>query len=216
MPPIASRELIVTIDGPAGSGKSSVGRAVAQRLSGVFLSSGQLYRWLGWLTITWPDRSLTWHVHDFLPYVQDHIIEFRFQGRQPDPELSSPEVAHAASIVAADAEVRQRLLAVQRSIDSRPLVAEGRDMGTVVFPAAPHKFFLTASARIRARRRATELGLHTPEDLQKIETEIVARDQRDEQRKTSPLLAAADAIKIDTDNLQLDQVVSTMLQCMVS
>jgi CMP/dCMP kinase len=210
---------VVAIDGPAGAGKSTVARALAQRLGYTFLDSGALYRAGAWAArrrgIAWSDgHGLGQLIHD---------LDIRFDGgadashisvdgEDVTNEIRRPEISEGASQVSAFSEVRQGLLALQRRIGAnRRVVAEGRDMGTVVFPDARAKFFLTAPIEERARRRALELAESgRPQDFGVVLAEMRLRDQRDSTRAVAPLRRAEDAIEIDTGGLQPDEVVSRM------
>jgi len=210
---------VVAIDGPAGAGKSTVAKALARRLGYTFLDSGALYRAGAWAArrqgIAWSDgHALGQLIHD---------IEIRFDGRDDanhitvdgedvTDEIRRPEISEGASQVSAFAEVRAGLLALQRRIGaSSRVVAEGRDMGTVVFSDAHAKFFLTAPIEERARRRTLELeasGL--PQAFDVVLADMRLRDQRDSTRAVAPLRRAEDAIVIDTGGLRPDEVVSRM------
>jgi cytidylate kinase len=210
---------VVAIDGPAGAGKSTVAKALALRLGYTFLDSGALYRAGAWAArrrgIAWSDgHGLGQLIHD---------LDIRFDGRadashisvdgeEVTNEIRRPEISEGASRVSAFAEVRAGLLALQRRIGaSGRVVAEGRDMGTVVFPDARAKFFLTAPVEERARRRALELAESgRPQDFDVVLEEMRLRDQRDCTRAVAPLRRADDAIEIDTAGLRPEEVVARM------
>jgi cytidylate kinase len=211
---------VVTIDGPAGAGKSTVAKALARRLGYTSLDSGALYRAGAWAAhrrdIAWSDG------HALGQLIRD--LDIRFDGRDEanhitvdgedvTDEIRRPEISEGASQVSAFLEVRHGLLALQRRIGAnRRVVAEGRDMGTVVFPDAHVKFFLTAPIEVRAQRRTLELAERgRPQDLDVVLTEMRLRDQRDSTRAVAPLRRAEDAIEIDTGGLRPEEVVSRMV-----
>jgi CMP/dCMP kinase len=196
--------MVVAIDGPAGAGKSSVARAVAERLGYTFLDSGAMYRCVALEALR---RGIS--PAEVAPHVR---IEFGdrvlLDGDDVSEAIRTPEISEAASRAAADVEVRRAMVAEQRRLLSGgDWVVEGRDIGTVVAPAAEVKVFLTASAQERARRRAAELGL----DVAEVLADLAARDERDEKREHSPLKAASDAMVIDTTSLSFDEVVEKIV-----
>jgi CMP/dCMP kinase len=191
---------VVAIDGPAGAGKSTVARAVAQRLGFTYLDSGAMYRCvaLAALRRAEPADQVAGEVTISLG------DEIRLDGEDVTDAIRSPEVSEAASVVAASPSVRAALVAQQRRLlGSGDWVAEGRDIGTVVWPHAEVKVFLTASPEARAARRAEQIGA----DPKVVLAEQAIRDQRDTERASSPLLPAADAIHVDTSTSTLEQVV---------
>ena len=208
--------ILVTIDGPAGSGKSSVARAVAGRLGVVNLNTGAAYRAAALLALREncdlgdPAKlaALARRV-DLDP--QGASIDGERVG---EPDLRSPEVSAAASKVSAHAPLREVLLPVQRAAarkarDEGGAVVEGRDIGTVVLPDAELKVYLSAAPEERARRRAYQTGREG--ELDRIRAAIARRDRQDSEREISPLKPAADAVVLDTTSLSLEEVVSTVL-----
>lgn len=203
---------VLAIDGPAGAGKSVTARAVAERLGLRHVDSGAMYRTVGWLAGAHgvpldDERAL-------LALLERVRIEaapegLRAGGTLVEPHIRTAEAGEAASRVAVHPRVRERLVEIQRSLAAPPgLVMEGRDIGTVVFPDADLKIFLTASVEARARRRHLELeGRGEPADLAEIEAMIRDRDRRDEERAASPLKPAPDAIPLDTTSLTLAEQV---------
>ena len=194
--------MLVAIDGPAGAGKSTVARAVAQALNFTYLDTGAMYRAVAL-------AGLRGHG---LPHLAD--IGFTDGGNvtleNEDVEalIRTPEVSEAASRVAADPQVRAALVEQQRRLIAQAdCVAEGRDIGTVVAPDAEVKVFLTASAEERARRRAEQIGA----DYATVLKDQLIRDQRDMQRADSPLRPADDAVEVDTTGLAIDEVVSNIV-----
>ena len=216
-----SRPPVLTIDGPSGSGKGTISRAVADRLGWHFLDSGALYRAVG-LAASWEDldfsdpEALTrcaerTHVR-FVDRPHDDPLVY-VDGVEASAELRTETCAAAASAIAAVPAVRTALLDKQRAFRRPPgLVADGRDMGTVIFPDAPYKVFLTASAAERAERRYKQLkqkGLDVT--LAALLREIEARDTRDAARTVAPLRPADDAVLIDTTGTPIDVVVARVL-----
>ncbi len=194
---------VVAIDGPAGSGKSTVARAVAAKLGFTYLDSGAMYRSVALAAMrrgVEPSRiaaSLRIELGD----------RVTIDGEDVTDEIRAPAVSEAASRAAADPEVRKAMVAHQRHLLERgDWVAEGRDIGTVVAPDAEVKVFLTADARERARRRATELGA----DAETVLAEQVIRDERDQAREHSPLRPAPRAVVLDTTELSIDEVVDQL------
>ena len=217
-----TKGLLIAMDGPAGTGKTSVGKAIASQLGYGFLSTGEMYRALAYKVFA---KNIEPEDHDaVLKAAQE--LRFTFE-RQPDaslkmfvdgefigPKLHLEEVGNIASRVSTNAEARSVLTDKMREVGQHGgIVMEGRDVGTVVFPDADIKFYLDASAEERANRRVKQLqeaGQHPNYDevLQKIQE----RDYRDSHRAASPLRPAEDAIVIDTSSLTMQQVISSVLE----
>jgi CMP/dCMP kinase len=193
--------MLVAIDGPAGAGKSTVARALAERLGYTYLDSGAMYRCVALLSLDAPnDRPAALAQKARIELGERTLLN----GRDVSEAIRAPEASEAASRVAADAGVRAALVASQRAlIADGDWVAEGRDIGTVVAPEAELKVFLTASPEERARRRAAELGA----DPQTVRAEQALRDERDTTREHSPLAAAPGAVLLDTSGLTVAEVV---------
>ncbi len=211
---------VITIDGPSGSGKGTVARILARRLGWNLLDSGALYRGLALLAL---ERGVNLAQAREVARLADELdIEFDVSGddtralmagRCVDAQLRAESTGEAASQIAQYPDVRTALLGRQRAFAAPPgLVADGRDMGTVIFPDAPYKFFLTASAQERARRRHKQLkqkGISV--SLRDLATEIADRDRRDSERSTAPLRPADDAYHIDSSELDVAGVVDLIL-----
>ena len=211
---------VLTIDGPSGSGKGTISRLVAQRLGWHYLDSGALYRAVG-VAAGWADLDLD-DAGALVRCTFDTQIGFReddgdlrvlVNGHDATDELRTETAGAAASAIAAIPEVRAARKDRQRAYRRPPgLVADGRDMGTVIFPDAAHKVFLTASAEERAERRYKQLkdkGVSVTMDG--LLREILARDARDASRTVAPLRPAEDAVHIDTTGLGIDAVVERVL-----
>ena len=197
--------MIIAIDGPAGAGKSTIGRAVAQALEFSYLDSGVMYRCVALASIEDPDRSPAEHAAALALELGDRAL---LDGRDVTAAIRTPAVTARASEVAADPQVRAALVRRQRALTATgDWVAEGRDIGTVVAPHAELKVFLTASEDERARRRARELG-GDPADVLAAQRE---RDTRDRERADSPLEPAADAVILDTTALSPEEVVARIV-----
>jgi len=210
---------VVAIDGPAGAGKSTVARALAERLGYTLLDTGALYRSVALVAqqrgIAWDDAvglgALASSLE--LAFVKDgDKTRVRADGVDVTDDIRRAEISDGASRVSALPEVRQALLGLQRRMATRThVVAEGRDIGTVVFPAAQAKFFLIASAETRARRRMLELAAAgRPMAFADVLAEMVARDTRDSARAVAPLRRAADAVEIDSSGLTPEEVVARL------
>lgn len=213
--------VLVVIDGPAGAGKTTVARRLARALGVPLLDTGAIYRTLALVAqrrgIAWDDEAALIEVCRDFPIAfggeDEGPQKVRFAGEDVTAAIRQGPISQGASKVSAVPGVRAALLAIQRELGARGCVAEGRDVGTVVFPHARHKFFLTADTETRAARRRAELvaaGGDVP-PLATIAAEIAERDTRDSSRAVAPLRAADDAIVIDTSGLDADGVVATLL-----
>jgi cytidylate kinase len=193
--------MLIAIDGPAGAGKSSVARAVAEALGFTYLDTGAMYRAVA---LAAAEREADPATVASTLKIEPQGDRVRVDGRDVTEEIRAPEVSEAASRAAADPNVRRAVVELQRRLlASGDWVAEGRDIGTVVAPDAEVKVFLTANPEERARRRAAELGI----DPARVLAEQAIRDERDRTREHSPLEPAAGAVVLDSTNLTLPEVV---------
>lgn len=221
--------MIVAIDGPSGSGKSSVAREIARRCGLTYLDTGAMYRSVAYVCL---ERGVDPDDGDAVAEIARQIaIDFVADGEgqrviangeDVTAQIRTPEVERAVSPVSANPRVREVMVALQRSAGERgDVIAEGRDIGTVVFPHAELKVFLSASPEARARRRAVQRGggnLATGQsvavdaaDEQRILDDLVRRDEYDSSRETSPLRPAEDAHLIDSSSLGFEEVVTNIL-----
>lgn len=217
--------MIIAIDGPAGSGKSSTAQALAYRLGGFYLDTGAMYRAVGLALVPGGGedigeqqaRSLLNHIQfDLVPDASSFRVSVN--GTDVTEKIRTPEAATLASRVSRLAAVRERLVAEQRKVgrrlseDGQIVIVEGRDIGTVVFPEADVKFYMEASTDIRAERRHRDLRRDgIDQDIDTVRREIEVRDKQDREREHSPLRRAPDAVVIDTTELTADDQVDMML-----
>ncbi len=199
---------VIAIDGPAGAGKTTAAKLLAERLNITYVNTGAMYRAVAFL--------YSKHGGDPVKIAENLQIEFRgdrvlLNGEDITDKLYTPEMSKLSSDLSAIPGVRRALVAKQREQALLgPIVMEGRDIGTVVFPDAEIKFFLTASAEERARRRKEQFG--DPRPLEVIKREIEERDLQDSTREDSPLRPAEDAILIDTTGVPLEQVIEMLME----
>jgi cytidylate kinase len=219
------RRLVVAIDGPAGAGKSTTARLLAARLGYDLLDTGAIYRVMALLSwragVAWDDGSGVAALAEGLDLkfrLEDGVNRVLVEGADVSKEIRAPEMSDGASRVSALPEVRAALLGIQRRLGAQGgVVVEGRDIGTVVFPDAGAKFFLTANADERARRRVAELeAAGRPADFATTRAEMQERDARDSSRAVAPLKQAEDAIAVDSSGLTPDEVVSRMASVVTS
>ena len=218
--------MIVAIDGPAGSGKSTTARRVAERMGWLYLDTGAMYRAVGLAFLDAEQPFSSEAASMLMPGISVDLdptptgLHVLLNGENVTARIRTPEAGTAASMVAVFGEVRSRLVEAQRRIAHREddagrgAVLEGRDIGTVVFPDADVKIFMIAELAARARRRYDELKARTNGDtpsLDVISDELAERDQRDAERALAPLLPAEDAVLLDTTSLSVDEQVEHVL-----
>jgi cytidylate kinase len=197
--------MVIAIDGPAGAGKSTVARGVAERLGFTYLDSGSMYRAAALVAMGRGDRTAAEVTAAMKLELGDRVL---VDGTDVTAAIRNPAVSEAASKIATDPEVRRALVEKQRELmQTGDWVAEGRDIGTVVKPDAELKIFLTASPEERARRRALELGT----DWQTVLRDQTLRDQQDREREHSPLRAAEDSIELDSTGRPAEDVISQIV-----
>ncbi|HCU1185619.1 TPA: (d)CMP kinase [Klebsiella pneumoniae] len=212
---------VITIDGPGGAGKGTLCKAMAEALGWHLLDSGAIYRVLALaalhhhVDVESEEALVPLAAHLDVRFIStDGNLEVVLEGEDVSSEIRTQEVANAASKVAAFPRVREALLRRQRAFRELPgLIADGRDMGTVVFPDAPVKIFLDASADKRAHRRMRQLqekGFDV--NFERLLSEIKERDDRDRNRAVAPLVPAADALVLDSTELNIEQVIEKALQ----
>lgn len=209
----SNRPVVIAIDGPAGAGKSTVGRALADRLELGYLDTGAMYRAMTFAALR---RGVVEGDLDEVAAMAP-AVEMSFEdgvvivdGVDATSEIRGREVTEAVSQISANPTVRRVLVDRQRSwvADHGGGVVEGRDIGTVVFPDADLKLYITASPRVRAERRVLELG----GDVAEVEASIIKRDRIDSSRAHSPLAEAADAVIVDTTGMTIDEVVAHIVE----
>ncbi|MBD3584406.1 MULTISPECIES: (d)CMP kinase [Salinimonas] len=216
---------VVTVDGPGGAGKGTLSSLLAEKLGWHFLDSGAIYRVLAVATLhhDLPDDD----EESIVPLATGLDVSFEtdkestriiLEGEDVTDDIRTEQIGAVASKVAALPRVREALLRRQRAFQDDPgLVADGRDMGTVVFPDAPVKIFLTASAQARAQRRYDQLKEKGADvNIARLLSDIEARDKRDTQRSVAPLVPAQDAIVIDSTDLDIDQVFEKAMEVISS
>ncbi len=214
-----TKKLLITIDGPAGAGKTTVSRELADRLGYRYIDTGALYRGVALAaqsrkTDPQNDAELELLCSELkLDFIRnDKGLRLLSNGADISDLIRTPEITMLASAVSARPVVRHYLLELQRKLgEEKAAVFEGRDMGTVVFPNADIKFFLNASTRERAERRFNELKTNSSQTLDEVQRDIQQRDKNDSTRAVAPLKPAGDAIVIDSTDLTVSQVVERML-----
>ena len=209
---------VVAIDGPAGAGKSTVAKLLSDKLGFTYVNTGSLYRAVA-LALKSQNMTVEDVTADFLAGLRLEYVKgvLLVNGVDPGAELRTAEVAAAASKVSKLQIVRDSLLPVQRETARKGwIVMEGRDIGTVIFPDAKCKFFVTASLEARARRRLAQQGeITSGSTLEDVMRDIAMRDEQDSKRELAPLKAADDAVVIDTGNMTPEQVVDFMAKTII-
>jgi len=212
------RRIVVTVDGPGGSGKSTISRSIADRYAYTYLDTGALYRAVACRLRDAGFREAGPEALDFCRRMKvalkgvDGRLRVWVDGEDLSDRIRTEEIGLYASRISAIPTVREILLSIQREIGAAGgVVAEGRDMGTVVFPGAEVKFFLDASVEKRAERRYLELtGKGIPANLKDVKEDLIARDRQDRERSVSPLVVPAEAVVIDTSDKTIPQVIDIM------
>jgi cytidylate kinase len=218
----APRKLVIAIDGPAGSGKSTIAARLAHKLGYVNLESGAMYRALALKAI---EQHVSLDDAEALRRLAENCViqlepsgegnRVLLDGRDVSQRIREMDVTAAASRVSVHAAVRTIMVARQREMGANGgVVMEGRDIGTAVFPNAEVKIFLDADPSVRAERRVLQNGTQSsdPDEAKRVQAEIAARDQRDRTRAASPLVAADDAVIVDTTHKNIDEVVAAVEQ----
>ncbi len=214
------RNYAIAIDGPAGSGKSTMARRVAKDLGFVYVDTGAIYRTVGYhmdfYGIGPKDTDgitrLIGDVNIVIEYDADGLQHMILNGRDVTEEIRTPEMSKIASVISAQKVVRDYLLDMQRQLArTHNVVMDGRDIGTVVLPGADVKIFLTADPEVRARRRFDELTAKGEKvQYEKVLQDLIARDEQDKNRKIAPLRPAKDAVHLDTTDLDIEQAAAAM------
>ncbi len=218
---VPEEQLIIAVDGPAGAGKSTIARLVAKKLNILYLDTGAMYRAVGLKALR--EGISTSHEAQIGDMLKKTDLDIRFidqeqrifiDGQDVTNDIRTPDVSMAASDVSALPVVRKALVKIQREIAARqPLILDGRDIGTYVLPDAPFKFFLTASASERAKRRLADLRGRGDQasSLEAVRMDMERRDRQDSERAFAPLRQAEDAMLVDTTQLTIDEVVDVLI-----
>ena len=211
----------IAIDGPAGAGKSTIAKRVAEKLGLIYVDTGAMFRAIAlYMTGKCVKSKETDKVKEELNNIRLDIVyengeqQIILNDENVSRLIRNPEISKAASSFAQVPEVRERLLILQRELaDKRPVVMDGRDIGTKVLPSASVKIFLTANVKVRAERRYKELTEKGEKvNLEDIMSDIKSRDEQDMNRKVAPLVQAGDAVLVDTSSLSIDEVVDAIIK----
>ena len=215
-----AKTISIAIDGPAGAGKSTIARRLARELGYYYVDTGAIYRTVAYFFDLWGVSpkdidGITRYIDELtigIEYDEDGVQHMIMNGMDVTDDIRTQEISQKASIVSAHAIVRELLLDMQREVAGKHnVIMDGRDIGTVVLPKATVKIFLTASPEVRAKRRTDELNAKGQKaDYNKILKEIQQRDYQDTHREIAPLKMARDSIKVDTSEMDIDQVVATL------
>lgn len=216
-----SDKLNIAIDGPAGAGKSTVAKRIANKLHYIYVDTGAMYRAVAWKCMqAGIDASHENKVEQLVQKLRIQLLNddgnqrVIVDGEDVTDQIRSNEVSQAVSAYARNPQVRQSLLQLQRQfVKQKGVVMDGRDIGTHIMPDADIKIYLTASAEVRAKRRLEELALtESPPSFEQLKAEIEQRDRDDQERQTAPLRKAEDAVEIDSSHLSIDEVVDAIMK----
>ena len=215
-----SKKISIAIDGPAGAGKSTIARRLAKEMGYMYVDTGAIYRTVAYFFDLWGIApkdidGITRYIDELtvnIRYDEDGLQHMIMNGMDVTDSIRTQEIGQKASLVSAHAIVREMLLDMQRDVAKEyDVIMDGRDIGTVVLPKATVKIFLTASAEVRAKRRTEELlAKGQKADYNKVLKEIQQRDYQDTHREVAPLKLARDSIKVDTSEMDIDQVIAAI------
>lgn len=217
-------EIVVAVDGPSASGKSTVSRKAASELGFIYVDSGSFYRGITWKAIREsvdvqnPEAvvQLLQRIN-FEVFVEDLAVRFRIDGEEPGDQIRSMAVHDSVAHIAVIPEVRKFIVShLQETVRFGPIVMEGRDIGSVVFPDSPFKFYIDADPEERARRRHNELAPKEKKDVETVLNSLARRDKIDTTRKTAPLQIALGARVINTTTMSIDEVVAEVVDAVRS
>nr|MBQ8244041.1 (d)CMP kinase [Oscillospiraceae bacterium] len=215
-----AKKISIAIDGPAGAGKSTIARRLAKELGYHYVDTGAIYRTVAYFFDLWGIApkdidGITRYIDELtvgIEYDEDGLQHMIMNGIDVTDSIRTQEIGQKASLISAHGIVREALLDMQRSVAKEyDVIMDGRDIGTVVLPKATVKIFLTAAAEVRAKRRTEELQAKGQKaDYNKILKEIQQRDYQDTHREVAPLKLARDSIKVDTSDMNIDQVIAAI------
>ena len=215
-----AKKISIAIDGPAGAGKSTIARRLAQELGYRYVDTGAIYRTVAYFFDLWGVApkdidGITRYIDELnvsIVYDDAGVQHMIMNGMDVTDDIRTPEISQKASLISAHAIVRDMLLDMQRDVAKQyDVIMDGRDIGTVVLPKATVKIFLTASAEVRARRRCDELTAKGQKvSYEKVLKDIQQRDYQDTHREVAPLKMCRDSVKLDTSDLDIDGVIAAM------
>ena len=217
-----AKKISIAIDGPAGAGKSTIAKRLAKELGYYYVDTGAIYRTVAYFMDLWGVSpkdvdGVTRYIDELtigIEYDEDGLQHMIMNGMDVTADIRTQDISQKASLVSAHAVVREVLLDMQREVaQEHDVIMDGRDIGTVVLPKATVKIFLTASPEVRAKRRTDELiAKGQKANYDKVLAEIKQRDYQDTHREIAPLKMARDSVKVDTSDMDIDQVVETIRQ----
>ena len=217
-----AKKISIAIDGPAGAGKSTIAKRLAKELGYYYVDTGAIYRTVAYFMDLWGVSpkdvdGVTRYIDELtigIEYDEDGLQHMIMNGMDVTADIRTQDISQKASLVSAHAVVREVLLDMQREVaEQHDVIMDGRDIGTVVLPKATVKIFLTASPEVRAKRRTDELiAKGQKANFDKVLAEIKQRDYQDTHREIAPLKMARDSVKVDTSEMDIDQVVETIRQ----